>query len=436
MKQQHVLKFSAFLLIVVMAALLFTTNLSAQTASFEQPPIDYQNAKVNDAVARLIAKMETGEFKLEYNKQHGYLKSVLAALEIPVSSQTLVFSKTSLQVHRISPSRPRAIYFNDDVYVGYVHDGGTIEIGATDAKQGPTFYALKQEPNDSPAIVRDKGQCIVCHASSRTQGVPGYLVRSVFPNQAGHANFGSGTYTTDQRSPFAQRWGGWYVTGTHGDMRHMGNTIFEEDARRLEEGGANRKTLKGLVSTKPYLSPHSDLVALMVLAHQTQMHNAITYANFETRQALHQSQTMNKILDRDAGFISESAQRRIQSAAENVIEHLLMYDEFALTSPVAGTSGFADEFMERGKRDSKNRSLRDLDLRTRLFQFPCSYLIYSESFDGLPEEVKKPIMIRLVEVLEGRDKTPKFAYLTSESRQAILEILIETKPAFADSIGK
>ena len=434
MNLRQVPELLSLVLVVVIAAHGLTARLLAQTASFEKPPIDYQNAKVDDAVTKLVAKMKTGEVRLNYDREHGYLKSVLQALEIPVSSQTLVFSKTSLQVEHISPHRPRAIYFNDDVYVGYVQNGGMIEIGATDAKQGPTFYAIKQEMSDSPTIIRDQGQCIDCHASSRTQNVPGYLVRSTFPNQSGHPNFGSGTYTTDQTSPFQQRWGGWYVTGTHGNMRHLGNTIFKDGERTDDlETGANRNTLEGLVSTKPYLSPHSDIVALMVLEHQTQMHNAITFANFETRQALYQSYCMNRILERDPDFVSESAQRRIKAAAENLVEHLLMCDEFPLTSPVAGTSKFATEFMQRGKRDSKNRSLRDLDLQTRMFKYPCSYLVYSESFDGLPDEVRRPSVARLIEILSGRDKSKTFAHLSAETRQAVLEILKATKPEFADA---
>lgn len=420
------------LAIVIVAWLVCSMELFAQRVSFEKEPINYKTAEVNDVVAHLIAQMKAGEANLEFETEQGYLKSLLQALEIPISSQVLVFSKTSLQLHKISPSRPRAIYFNDEVYVGFVQNGGMIEIGSTDPKQGAIFYALKQEEMDRPRIVRDQGQCMVCHASSRTQDVPGYLVRSVFPSRSGHPNFGSGTYTTDQTSPFKERWGGWYVTGTHGKMLHMGNQIFERDQSDGLEKGANLQTLEGLVSTKPYLSNHSDIVALMVLEHQVQMHNAITAANYETRQALHQVQTMNKILERDPDFISDSAKRRIESAAENVVEHLLMCDEFQLTDRVSGTSDFADEFAKRGRRDSKKRSLRDLDLEKRLFKYPCSYLIYSPSFDQLPNEVRKPIIAKLLAILEGRDDSDKFAHLTPECRQTILEILKETKPEFTE----
>lgn len=400
----------------------------AQNTTFEGPPIDYHKTEVHDPVAQLDKRIEAGEVQLEYEANTGYLRSLLALLEIPESSQTLVFSKTSMQLQKISPARPRAIYFNDEVYVGFCQKGDILEIASTDPQQGAIFYSLKQELQDSPKFIRDRGQCLTCHANTRTQNVPGYVVRSVYPNQAGHAILGSGTFTTDHTSPFKERWGGWYVTGMHGDMRHMGNTIFFEDEEADLEEGANQTKLDEFFNTKPYLTPHSDLIALMVLEHQTQVHNAITAANFETREAIHQSYQMNELLDREPGTLSEIAQRRIVAAAERLIEYLLLCKEFQLTSPVTGTSKFAEEFVARGKRDRQGRSLRELDLQTRLFKYPCSFLIYSDSFDGLPDEVRTLVGQRLKEVLEKKDSDKKFEHLTTEQKQSILEILRETKP--------
>ncbi|MEZ6092603.1 MAG: hypothetical protein R3C05_32250, partial [Pirellulaceae bacterium] len=378
--------FAALVLIVSLLFIAGTETASAQPGSFESPPIDYHNAEVNDRIAKLAAKIRSGDLQLQFDEKHGYLPAVLKALDVPVSSQTLVFSKTSLQLHRISPRRPRAVYFNDDVYVGWCQRGDVLEFAATDAKQGATFYTMKQDPEGAPTFVRDRGQCLACHASSRTQYVPGYLVRSVFSDRGGQPILGSGTFTSDDTSPLEERWGGWYVTGTHGRMRHMGNRLFtEEETRQPDlEKGANLESLDNLISTEPYLSPHSDLIALMVLEHQSQMHNAIAAANYETRQALHQSFQMNAFLDREEGFISDSANRRIDASADRVLQHLLMLDALRLTDPITGTSGFADDFQSRGIRDQQGRSLRDLDLKHRLFRYPCSYLIYSEAFDGLP----------------------------------------------------
>ncbi len=408
----------------------------AQTHSFESPEINYLNAPSEDPVAVLGEQLVAGEVKLAYDREHGYLRSVLEELDVPVSSQVLVFSKTSLQTARISPRYPRAIYFNDDVYVGWCVRGDLLEFAATDPQLGAVFYSLEQQENANPGIVRDRGQCLSCHASSRTQGAPGYLVRSVLVNSIGHPQVSRGSSVTDHASPFDQRWGGWYVTGTHGEMRHQGNVLLDKKSQLDREDGANVIDLSDRFRVEPYLTPHSDLVALMVLEHQTQMHNAIAAANHETRLALAQSYQMNGLLDRPTDFISEIAERRISRSAQNVFEHLVMKGDITLTDPITGTSAFAEEFPRRpGPVDSQNRSLRQLNLHTRLFEYPCSYLIYSKAFAGLPDEVRLETLQLLLEHLsesaEDEPIPPGLEHWTLELRQAVREILIETLPEFA-----
>ncbi|MEL6106505.1 MAG: hypothetical protein AAFU85_10725 [Planctomycetota bacterium] len=397
---------------------------------FERPPINYHDADVDDPVARLVKRIDSGESKLIFETDFGYLRSVLRELDIDVSSQTLVFSKTSLQLRRISPRHPRALYFNDDVYVGYCHNGDVLEIAATDAKQAATFYTLSQRESVTPEFKRDKGTCLSCHATSRTQDVPGYLMRSVFTEASGQPRLSNGTFVTDATSDFRDRWGGWYVSGDHGGMRHMGNTICEGSVRTFDrEIGANRLDLTDDVQVDDYPSPHSDLVALMVLAHQTQMHNAIAAANFETRSAMHQSFTMNRILDRPEGFLSDSAKRRIAASADRVLHHLLFRDEFKLTSAISGTTSFATDFVQSGRRDSRGRSLRDFDLRTRLFKYPCSYLIHSDAFSALPDVVRMMVLKRLAEVLRG-GTLEGYEHLDPRTRRDLLSILRSTLPEF------
>lgn len=413
------------------ACLSLATSVRAQRDTYSGPPINYMTAEVNDPVARLSQLVASGEAHLEYDAERGYLDAVLQALDVPTSSQTLVFSKTSLQRHRISPRRPRAIYFNDETYVGFCQNGDVLELATTDAKQGAVFYTLEQTTLARPTFVRDQGECLSCHASHRTQDVPGYLIRSVFANASGMPEFGSGTFTTDHTSPLAERWGGWYVTGTHGDMRHMGNAIFDKRAAELDcDAHANLTSLDGLVSTAPYPGEHSDLVALMVLEHQTQMHNAIARANYETRRAMHQAAAMNEALERPPGFLSESSERRIDRAADRVLEYLLFRDEFPLTDPITWSSGFTEEFQARGIRDARGRSLRDFDLTHRLFRYPCSYLIYSEAFQELPDEVRTRVLTRLKGILEGRDLTDAYDHLTPDDREHIKQILNDTLPEF------
>ena len=418
------------LLVRLFSSFLAVCPVAWAQLDLDEDPINYETTPVHDRVARLQQRLQRGEASLSYDEQQGYLPALLELLDVPVSSQMLVFSKTSAQLPKISPRRPRAIYFNDDTYVGYVADGDFLEISSVDPQQGGVFYTLTQDPNEPAELLRDKGQCLICHASSRTEQVPGHLIRSVFSDSRGQPLLGSGTFTTDDTSPFEERWGGWYVTGTHGAMRHMGNVLVESKLHPEtldRERGANVTDLSDFVDTKPYLAPHSDLVALMVLEHQARMHNVLTRANYETRSALHYDRIMNEALDRPADHRSDSTQRRIAAAGDEVLRTMLFSEEFPLSDPVAGTSAFAQEFAERGTRDSKGRSLRDLDLQTRLFRYPCSYLIDSPTFDGLPEPMHEYVVGRLREILAGGDSSGDFDHLTPEDRRAIREILSEAK---------
>lgn len=415
-------------------AIYWAPRLVCAQAPFESAPINYYDATVNDRVAEVQRRLDAGEVVLRHDNEHGYLKDVLRLLDVPSSSQMLVFSQTSFQLRKISPRRPRAIFFSDDTYVGWVQGGDVIEVSSMDPRQGAIFYTLEQRPSPQPRFVRDRGQCMTCHASSRTQEVPGYLVRSVYVDSGGRPHYGSGTFTTDHTSPFQQRWGGWYVTGSHGRMRHMGNAISEDrDHPELvdAEMGANRIGLDDLFDATPYPQPQSDIVALMVLEHQAQMHNYLTLANYETRRAAHHDAIMSQALGREADYQSESTKRRVARAAESLVRYMLFVDEFQLTSPVKGVSEFAAEFSSRGRRDSQGRSLRDLDLQTRLFKYPCSYLIYTPAFDQLPAVVKQEVYGLLFAVLTGSDQNSEYDFLSLEMRTAIREILMETKSDLA-----
>jgi hypothetical protein len=215
-------------------------------AAYELEPINYSSARAQDAIAKVQAQLDAGKAKLNHVARHGYLTSLLQILNIPESSQTLVFSKTSLQRDQISPQTPRALYFNDDVYVGWTRGGAAIEIASTDPKIGTVFYTLDQRPTEKPRFVRQTDACIQCHGTSMTGNVPGLLIRSVHTDPTGMPVLTAGTSLITQNSPLEDRWGGWYVTGTHGDMRHQGNLTAKDrdDGSPLDvEAGANVKSL-------------------------------------------------------------------------------------------------------------------------------------------------------------------------------------------------
>lgn len=413
---------------------------------FSDAPINYRSNDLNDPVAKLEKRLEDGKTTLAYEPEHGYLRSVLTQLDVPIDSQTLVFSKTSFQYPKISPEHPRALYFNDDVYVGSVHEGKAIEIVSFDPMQGAIFYLLDERKVDKPAFQRAELDCTQCHIAAGTRGIPGVLLRSVYPTSSGTIVSGTRSLITDQESPLADRWGGWYVTGRLASLTHMGNAVVDEP-RIASAGDPHAAATKLVTFAKPfdasaYLTGDSDIVAHLVLAHQTQMHNLITLTNYKTRLALYansqhldgHSQPADAGAPRPADAASplpDNLRQQFERPAEQVVHYLL----FANEAPLAGVglkddvsaSAYAKEFAARGPRDSRGRSLRDFDLGARIFRYPCSYLIYSEAFDALPEPAKGYVYHRLLQVLTAEDQSPDFAHLSADDRRNVLEILLATK---------
>lgn len=419
-------------LVLLVGLALFPLSHPGHSDDSDHPAIGYETAQPRDEVARLQERLDRGEVTLKRDPVRGYLPAVLRELRVPVSSQTLVFSKTSLHRDYISPRTPRALYFNDETYVGWIRHAPLLELAAVDPHLGTNFYVL-DAVDPKPRFVRRTAECLQCHTSARTGQVPGLIVRSIFTDATGQPYFFRRNYNTTDASPWSERWGGWYVTGTHGQLRHLGNLIARSEAeidRPNLEAGANVKQLRRYFDPAPFLTPHSDLVALMLLQHQAHLHNLIIRAGYETRMALHYEEGVGEALGRPAGGHLESTHRRVKSAAEPLVRALLFSGETPLTSAVAGTSSFAREFPARGPRDRKGRSLRDLDLKTRLLRYPCSYLIYSEQFEQLPALAKEYVFRRLREVLSGEDTSEAFTHLTPATRQTLHEILTDTLPAF------
>jgi hypothetical protein len=225
-----------------------------------------------------------------------------------------------------------------------------------------------------------------------------------------------GSYDPDDRTLFRQRWGGWYVTGTHGSMRHMGNAIVtnvEQRETMISGSTLNRTSLDGAFDARGYVSGHSDIAALMVFQHQGHMTNLITRVGWDARLAAYENR-----VDLTVG--------PLRDAVNELVDYLLFVDEEPLTAPIKGTAGFAEEFAAQGPVDSRGRSLRQLDLERRLLRYPCSYMVYSAAFGALPIEVRGAIYGRMWDVLSGRETSPKYARLSEADRRAVVEILRET----------
>ena len=292
---------------------------------YSDAPINYRTAPVTDPVALLQAKLESGEVKLTYDaKSHGYLKSVLKLLDIPVSSQTLVFSKTSFQFANITPEHPRALYYNDDVYVGSVHDGKTIEIVSFDQNQGAIFYLLEEEKAEKPVFQRAELDCTQCHIAPATRGVPGVFLRSIYPTKLGAVSGRAPSFVTDQKSAIKERWGGWYVTGELAKGTLANSALVDTPPPASGAGAAPALPLQ-LTSIADgyakgaYLTPTSDQVALLVLAHQTQMHNLITLTNYQTRLALHAVAKDGAPAPTSLAVLPEKERAQIEKPAEQLV---------------------------------------------------------------------------------------------------------------------
>ncbi|HYR43483.1 MAG TPA: hypothetical protein VER98_10700 [Terriglobia bacterium] len=357
------------------------------------PAIEYGIRPPWDPVANLVRDLQDNKVQLKFEGEDGYLRSLLDALKIPLESQMEVFSKTSVQAAMIGPSNPRRLYFNDSVAVGFV-GGGFIELAAQDPEQGMSFYMLPQQPADQPFIIK-RDECLQCHLSRNSLDIPGMLVRSVYPAPSGFPMNQLGSHLLDHRTPLEDRWGGWYITGSAGSMKHLGNSAFTDAGQ-----------------PQPLAGNHgSDIVAAMVFDHQMYMMNLITRVGWDFR--------IVSSLEQATAKRNETIHRQLRDEVNEFVDYLLFIDEAPLKSKIQGSSGFAEKFAALGPVDSKGRSLRQFDLERRLMRYPCSYMIYAPAFDALPAEAKDMVFARMLEVLSTR--------FSSADRQAVIEILRETK---------
>lgn len=400
-------------------------------SDYEQPPVSYSASTPQDALAQLQTRIASGELAFAGSDQR-VLQTLLDALHVPVESQLLVFSRTSLQRGRIRPERPRALYFSESAYVGWV-PGGLIEVITIDPQLGPIFYSfeISSAAGKPPKIERD-ADCLRCHGGTFVRDIPGVFARSVFPDASGEPLLRHGTTLVEDETPFEQRWGGWYVTGYQGRQDHRGNArgselgdqlVFENTKERPEE-------LSKFFDTSAYLRPRSDVVALLVFEHQLTMQNSLTRAGMMCRKMTTYQHGLQKafkepITDEPA---YDSVKSVFASSVQDILDRLLFRDAAPLPQGVTGHAAFQKSFTQDAPRSAEGHSLKDFELRDRIFANRCSYLIYSESFRALPETLKTRVLHRLQLVLRSRDPEDRYAYLSGDEKERIHEILSETHP--------
>jgi hypothetical protein len=418
--------------ILALVSVLAVTAAHAEN-EYENAPIRYSATPPNDAAQALEKKLRSGEVTLDRTDAWTLLRGLMQQFDIPESSQVLVFSKTSKQNHLIHPQTPRVLYFGDNAYIGYCL-GGSIEVSTIDPILGPIFYLLEPDtPKHRPLTFERDQSCLSCHGGPFSPDVPGVLVRSVYPGREGHPLMSRGSTVVDTTTPFEDRWGGWYVTGRHGTARHRGNATLEDrddDAELDTTPGANLLGLGTLFDAKPYPSDQSDIVALMVLEHQTSTQNILTKSNHAALRAMHMQQSLQKELGEPV--LSEpigTARRIIDNVATHILDALLFKDEAAL--PEGGIEGRADfqtDFAANAPKSADGRSLKDFQLLNRLFKYRCSYMIYSITFQNLTPPLKQTVVTRLDAILTGQDSSSSYAYLSNSERAHIRRILQDTLP--------
>ena len=409
--------------------------VAQQTESFELPPTSYSSTPPQDAVTALQSQLAHAT-PVTLHTDREWVQLFLRELHVPVESQVLVFSKTSFQRQRITPDHPRAIYFTDDCYIGWV-PGGLMEVVAIDPRLGPVFYSVDPStfrPDDPNGIKRD-GECLSCHGGIFVRDIPGLFVRSVFPDRDGEPLLALGTKLVDFRTPISNRWGGWYVTGQHGTALHEGNVIAREEGGRLVADfhqGANISDLSKFFDTRPYLANTSDIVALLVLEHQTAMQNSITRAGIECRRMLDYQRNLQRELKETVtdDLVYDSVKSVFENTAEEMVKDLLFLGEAELPAGVAGSPGFQKVFLASARRTPQGESLKDFSLHGHIFRNRCSYLIYSDAFLQLPDKLKQRIYSRLARILTGGGGA-EYAAIDMAERRRIVAILRATHPEMA-----
>lgn len=409
------------------------STVQAQRLEYEEEPHNYWTAPLSDTCTTLDKALASGEMKLTLNDGKKMMEELLAALKVPVASQVLVFSKTSFQRDRIGAATPRALYFNDECYVGWV-PGGLVEFAGVDPQVGPVFYSLNAGRTDRAVPRLDRADdCMNCHGAGMTNRVPGVMLRSVFPDSDGNMLLQAGTSLIDHTSPLSERWGGWYVTGKHGSAQHMGNVTAvqaKDGTVTLDKAkGANITSLEAFFDTSRYPRGDSDIVALMTLEHQVAMQSRLVEAAYDVRMAIRRQTDLRRELGEPATdeYVG-SCLTVANSHLEKIMQCLLFCGEAAMPEGgVDGGTAFQDAFRENRRATAEGKSLKDFQLLNRLFKYRCSYLIYSRSWDGLPERFRGMLYRRLYDILTAKEPVKGYEHLGAGERRDILEILRDTK---------
>lgn len=374
-----------------------------------------ESPRPTDPMAALQRKLASGA-KLPFHPTRGYLDAVLRELGISPASQTLVFSKTSLQSSFIHAKNPRALYFNREAYVGWIPGAPLLEIMSVDPAQGIQFWTIPNEPKVAARAKREDDECFRCHGGRGGFPAATLFVQSSHTAPSGYPRVSTRAVLVTPRTPFSQRWGGWYVTGKHGKLRHLGNEFAEgtDEKHRIDvERGANRTSLAGKFNVSKYPAPGSDIAALLVAEHQMHVQNVLTRA----------------------GHLLRAGSLDLDDLAQDIADAFLCVGEAPLEDRIIGDPAFARAYLAESPKDPRGRSLAELRLMGRLFRWSFSPMVYSASFASLPASIHAKVRARVEAALASN--APRYKHLTDEDRRVLPEILAGTgAPGWETDGGK
>jgi hypothetical protein len=396
--------------------LIGTARAAEWEPDLDSEPHRYFQRTAADRFSRRIPELAAGRLPLDRSSERAFLKSLLRALDIPESSQLLVFSNTSLQLSLINPDNPRALYFSDDLYLGYV-PGGKIEVATIDAELGAVFYIFDIPRSDSRVVVERARRCMNCHANEDTLKIPGLSVKSVAPGPGGGSLDTFHPGQSGHTQPLAERFGGWYVTGTGGFDGHWGNRMG-----RLYQGELSATPLEPgtRFSFERYPVATSDLLAHLLHEHQVGGVNRLIRAQYRFRELRH----------RNGGSVPQALPPDLETELADLLSYLLFAQEAPLpASGIPGNPAFREGFA-RNRKAVDGHSLKDLDLQTRLLRFRCSYLIHTPLFEGLDADLRRRILRDLDHALSPGKRNAASRHLSDSEAAVIRTILRATVPGF------
>lgn len=383
---------------------------AARGANVAQPPHSYWEREPRDRFARVMAEVAAGRLALDPSGEKELLASLLRALDIPDSSQLLVYSATSIQSERINPRNPRGLYFNEDTFVGYV-PGGRLEVASLDPEAGMVFYIFDRLTTAAvPRFVRSD-RCMNCHADTPSFRRPGLVVHSVAVTWDGSSQE---TYRYDEMGhtvPLDVRFGGWHLTGGHGLARTHANLIGDLTPNGLvTEPNPPGKNF----DLRRYPRPTSDILVHLVHEHQVGFVNRVVQSVYLARE--------NPTVE------------QLDAFADDFTAYILFDREAPL--PAGGVRGDPDFVRDFRARDpARGPSLRDFDLRERIFKHRASFMVETPVWSLVPDPIRTRVLARLDRALAPAGPASEKFGIGVDEKRAIRDILCQSLSGFPLNAG-